>query len=261
MGWKNELDLRDWLKRVAPRLGSDRVLRWDDGLRDEDGSGACVALLDSGLCWSHPVFCGAIIRARDFTGCRDLRDPTGHGTANASLLVGQGNGWIRGLVPGSSLLFAKVLGLANRRTAVRAIARGIHWAVSQRADVIVLPFGASRGSTHIARAIRRAAASGCALFAAAGNRGPDEICFPAWHLDVTAVSSLDSDGKSQSRCCGREDVDIFAPGEDVPAVWPDGRAFLQGSSPATVLTAGVRTLLCAAAHKRLGARPQHDRPD
>jgi subtilisin family serine protease len=123
--------------------------------------------------------------------------------------------------------------------------------VSNRADVIALPFGTHRGAAPIAQAIRRSVDSGCTVLAAAGNHGPEELCFPAWLPEVTAVSALGANGEVHLHCCAREEVDIFAPGEDVPAVRPDGRARLCGSSPATVLTAGIVALRRAQLLRRI----------
>ncbi len=80
------------------------------------------------------------------------------------------------------------------------------------------------------------------VLAAAGNLGPDDLAFPASLPEVAAVSALGLDGHVLAACCARREVDFFAPGEDVPAVGPDGRVRLLGSSPATVIEAGMIAL-------------------
>lgn len=240
------LDLREWVRAFGVRAGSPRCLRWDPSLDDEDGTGVRVALVDSGLLWSHPMFEGARIQGRDFTGSGGLGDLTGHGTRNASLIIGQGRGWIRGLCPGCELLFGKALGSDESESSVRAVARGIRWAVAKGADVLVLPFGRRRGSAVVTREIRRAVDRGCTVFAAGGNRGPDEISFPAWLPQVQAVTGIGSDGKPLPICCARDEVNLYAPGHEVPAVDPDGYTTLSGSSPATVLAAGLAALRLAS---------------
>jgi len=185
------------------------------------------------------MFRGAKIQARDFTRHNDLRDPTGHGTANASLLVAQGNGWILGKVPTCILLFGKVLIQGDRYASEKAIAQGIRWAFFKGADLIVLPFGTLHGSYIIAREIRNAAQADCRILAAAGNCGPSVIAFPALLKEVIAVSALGADGNVYPGCCQRKEVDIFVPGQDIPAVNADGYVKLNGSSPAAILAAAA----------------------
>lgn len=234
------------LKAFAAASAPSNTLAWERTFDQENGAGVTIALLDSGINWSHPIFDGARIRGRDFTGAGDLFDPTGHGTANASLIVGQGPGAAFGVSHGSDLLVAKVLGRGPRWLTERAIAAAIRWAVYKKADIIALPFGSMRGARTIYRQIRRAAQKGCLLFAAAGNHGPENIRFPAWLPEVTAVSALSFNGEISPHCCSREEVNLYAWGDGVPALGLAGRTTLYGSSPATVLAAGCAALKVAA---------------
>lgn len=229
------------------------MLHWDRRCDGATGAGLRVALLDSGLNWAHPVFAGASIHGRDFTGGSSLGDRSGHGTANASLLIAQGRGGLRGLLPGCELLMAKVLGARDRGATITAVTQGLLWAAAMGADVIALPFGTCRGAGPIRDAIRRAVAGGSAVVAAAGNRGAEDLRFPAWLAEVTAVSAVGADGLVPAFCCAHPDVDAFAPGQDVPAQGDNGLALLQGTSPASVLAAAVIALQCAA-HKRACGR-------
>ena len=235
--------MREWLNRVGPAATTAlRSIHWNQQLSKRDGLGMRVALLDSGICWAHPMFEGARIRIRDFAGSHSVNDSTGHGTANTSLLVAQGHGWIRGLAPGCDLFFAKVLGTRDRHDSINAIVEGLDWAIAKGAHVIVLPLGTRHGSGSVAKVIRKAVAHGSKVFAAAGNYGPNELCFPASLPEVTAVSALCLDGRPYNLCSSNRHVDVFAPGQDVPAVRAEGRTLLQGSSPAAVLAAGVEVL-------------------
>ncbi len=180
-------DLRQWLRAFPTQTEVSKCLRWTPSLDDEDGTGIRVALVDSGLNWSHPMFEGAKIHARDFTGNGCLNDLTGHGTQNASLLVGQGNGWFRGLVPGCSLYVGKALSMNTGALCAGAVVKSIRWALAKGAHIIVLPFGRLRGSAIIAKEIRRAVHYGCTILAAAGNAGPDQLFFPAWLLMIVVL--------------------------------------------------------------------------
>jgi subtilisin family serine protease len=172
----------------------------------------------------------------------------------ASLLVGQIEGGFNGLAPRAGLLCARVIG-AGREATLDAVERAIRWAVEHGADVIVLPFGAARGTPRLGRVIRWAARGGSILLAAAGTRGPETQCFPARLDEVLAVTGTDAEGRPLPRCCAPGLADLAAPGQAIPAMGPDGPATLHGSSPAVVLAAGVAALERAAAGRRDGRTP------
>lgn len=203
------------------------------------GEGSRIVMLDSGIQWSLSVFRGAKIDGRDFTGSGCLSDPTGHGTRNASVLVGQGNGMVVGLASRSELSVGKVLGQAGRARTERAVVAGINWALAQRPDLLVLAFGSRRGSRPIREALDRVVQAGCHVLAAAGNRPGIEVAFPARLPQVRAVSVLGENGAPDARYCTAAGIDVFAPGRGIPAAGPDGPTTLSGSSIATVVLAGL----------------------
>lgn len=224
------ISLHDWVADFAGGIARSDFRRIPNGWR--------VALLDSSLCWSHPVFDGASINARDFTAGRGLSTATGHGTLNASILIGQGNGWLKGIVPNAHLIHGRVLGLPELRQTALAIAHAVRWAVHQQAESIVMPFGVRKVFHVIRDELERARSRGCTIIAAAGNRGPDVTHFPAILPFVRAVGALDATGEPLLRCCNRQ-VDLFAPGENVPAVGTYGLTTCTGTSPAAVIAAGL----------------------
>jgi subtilisin family serine protease len=237
------LDTRAVLRAFAPFVKDPRYLRWDHALESQDGTSVRIALLDSGINHYRDDLSGADLTARDFTRSGTVLDRTGHGTGNASLLVAQGHRWVRGVCPRATLMVAKVLGRQSRERSVQAIVSAVRWAIARQADVIVLPFGTSVGSRTVAAALRRAAATGCRIFAAAGNRGPSSLQFPANQPFVTAVSGARLDGVAVSLCCDTPRVDCFAPGDQVPTLGHVAPvAHTVGSSPAAVLAAGVYVL-------------------
>lgn len=138
----------------------------------------------------------------------------------------------RGLVPEAILLACDVLGGADD---ARDIAEALLWATRMGAQVAVMPFGRLTGSAAVARAVALAAAGGVALFAAAGNLGPENLTFPAWLPEVAAVTAVGPDGVLPE-CSAR--ADLAAPGDAVEASGPDGTQLMRGSSPAAVLAAG-----------------------
>lgn len=249
--------IRKTLKTFSPKIAPNNTLKWEERLDEENGIGVRITLLDSGLNWAAPVFTDARLRGRDFTGNGNLFDPTYHGSANAALLVGRTPGGAKGLSPDCELLVAKVLGQGNWKKTVIAITAALQWAIQMSSDIIVLPFGTFRGAASISREIRKAVSKGCRVFAAAGNRGRDQICFPAWLPEVTAVSALAYDGSIYPGCCALDNVDLYCWGDHVPVVGLGERIEISGSSPATVLAAGIAALQRAA--QRRAAKTKEDK--
>ncbi|GEM_PF-7017035 len=234
---KPEINLLTWLQSFNWESKSIALSLSDSFSFDTEK--VTVALADSGLMWNHPTFKGAKILAKDFSKSLNLKDRTGHGTKNASLLIGQGNGWIKGLIPNTRFLFGKVLGTQGYSKNERNIANAIRWFLKMKADIIVLPFGTTKGSVLISNEIRTALKRGCIVLAAAGNNGPEQLHFPAWLDGVLAVSGLDSNRQVIPYCCAVPEVNIFAPGVEVPTIGLNGHTTTSGSSPATLISAGL----------------------
>lgn len=231
------------------------------------GAGVRIALLDGAVDLTHPDLRAA--RVRGWAPGRGLTEPTAHATACASILVGQGVRDVIGLVPGAEVLAADVLpggaragrrgvpGPASPRGAPwgqaapapavpsdEAVVRAVRAALAWGADLLVLPFGRTRPGRRLALALRGASDRGVRVLAAAGNLGPDVLTFPASVTGVVSVTAWDAAGIAP-RCSRRGDV--AGPGDGVPVAGSTRSATLHGSSPATLLVAGVEAL-------RLGPR-------
>jgi len=232
--------------------GSPNHLQWDPSLAEYDGAGVRIALLDCGIAWHLPIFRDAKLTIQDFTATNVAYDPTGHGTKIAALLAAQDEQFFSGLVPNAELLVAKVLDAsAQRQNTANAIAKGLLWAVQNGAQIIALPLGRAEPHPAIAEAVEYAVNQGCRLFAAAGNYGPETTLFPATQNHVVAVSAIDRDGQPLEWCCQRSAVDLYAPGHQIQSMGPDGLSTISGTSPATVIAAGVEALRLSAQHKTI----------
>lgn len=236
--------LRRMLRTFAPDARDPRLLRWTSDLDAEDGRGATVAVLDSGVRPRQPAFRGGDVRTRDFTGM-GTADPDGHGTACAALLAARGEGGMVGLVPRGRLLVGRVRPGPTGPASERALAQAIEWAVCEGADVLAMPLGRVGDTPRVARAIGRALDAGAAVFAAAGNYGPDVLLFPAALPGVVAVTGAGPEGVPLGWCSRAPSIGCIAPGSAVPSVGPWGPTLVHGSSPATCLAAGVAALALA----------------
>lgn len=239
------VDCARWLS-AHPRPHCPDIEVLDHQPLEAAGSGITVALLDAPVDLSHPDLVGAdALRWSGVPGL-GLREPTAHGTACASLLVGQGAVQVRGIAPDARLLVAPVL-RADGTVCDELVARGLAWAVSQDADIVVLPFGRRRLGRRVASRVRAAVLTGVRVVAAAGSLGPDMMTFPGSVSGVLAVTGHDGTGRCPE-CSVR--ADLAAPGRDVPAAGPYGLVRMQGSAPAAVLAAGDLAVRLSAGDRR-----------
>lgn len=123
----------------APQIGAPAA--WESGL---DGTGAVVAVLDSGVDTSHPDLDeGVVIAEKDFTGSGTATDAAGHGTHVASIVAGTGeasDGANRGIAYGAKLLNGRVLN-AEGEGDMSWVIDAMEWAAAQGADVINMSLG------------------------------------------------------------------------------------------------------------------------
>mgnify|MGYP000627932670 CR=1 FL=1 len=184
----------------SPAFARGGGRRAELGLRGFDGGGVTVALLDTGVDFSHPF-----VRDRLLDGI-DVLDPEGsavarphpdepgrveqHGTHLAGLIAGSGGpGGIRGVAPGASILPIRVAGWQPSTEGFTIYGRtdqllaGLERAVDPDADGDVLdaarvavvgvtePFAAFPDGP-VARAVEGAARLDTLVVAPAGNDGP-----------------------------------------------------------------------------------------
>lgn len=129
------------------------VLKMTDGLiavgahtSPFTGQGVTIAVLDTGIDETHPVFAGKQLVKRDFTGegttPDDVRDNDGHGTHCAATACGAPVDGMRvGVAPGvTKLCVGKVLGAQGG--SLEMFLKGMLWAVfEQKALVVSMSLG------------------------------------------------------------------------------------------------------------------------
>jgi subtilisin family serine protease len=106
------------------------------------GKGTRVAILDTGIDYSHPDLRKKVVHRIDISGDGDL-DVDGHGTHVAGIIAGSGetsHGKYKGIAPEASLLNIKVLD-QNGNGRSDDLEAGLEEAVNQKADVINMSLG------------------------------------------------------------------------------------------------------------------------
>lgn len=231
------------LRSVAPALQADfdhlfepaggSLLPFAGTLAASDAAirGMRIGMVDGGVA-SHPSLRQASIEQNGFAGSPQ---PTGHGTAVASLIVGN-QGPFRGAATEASLLVADVYGGSRAAGSATVIVRALGWLASKRPQVINISLVGPQNRL-MQRAIGTLRARGINLVAAVGNDGPAAPPqFPASYPGVVAVTGVDARGKALREAGRAAHVDFAAPGADMAAALPgQGYAKVRGTSFAAPL--------------------------
>ncbi len=211
-----------------------------------------VAILDTGIDPSHPLFAGRIVAARDFIeghdGATDEAegvDTNQHGYVDGAW--GHGThvaGIVATIAPGAQLVIGRVLDSDGVGDVV-TVAAGIRWAVASGARVINLSLGSLSASSAIADALEEAEEQGVLVFASAGNWGaalPQE--YPASAEEVAAVAASDAYGNPAPWSSYASYVALSAPGVAIRSAYPGSTYRLwSGTSMSTPFVSGAAALV------------------
>lgn len=215
------------------------------------GNGHVIGMIDGGVA-SHPSLAGSAIEQNGFAGGPK---PTGHGTAVASLLVGN-QGSFRGAASGARLYVADVYGGSNAAGSASAIVQALGWLASHGPQVINVSLVGPPNAV-VARAIGAVQRRGIRVVAAVGNDGPAAPPqYPASYPGVIAVTAVDAKGRALPEAGKAAHLDFAAPGADMAAALPgQGYARVRGTSFASPLAAARLALDGSPERLAAEARP------
>ena len=195
-----------------------------------DGTGVRVAVVDTGIA-DHADLAGHVVASNDFVGTPGTHF---HGTNVAGIIAATANNGIgvRGVAPGVSLLDARVcMDVSAYGCPSDLVAKGILWAVTERADIINLSLGGDYDEA-VAAAVAYALSQNVVVVAASGNtacrhmlsgylggEGPNGNCLSSssssnWpaNLDgVIAVAAIHGDGTRASYSSYGPQIALGAP--------------------------------------------------
>ncbi|MBB6476163.1 S8 family serine peptidase [Sphaerisporangium rubeum] len=235
------------------------------------GEGVTVAVLDTGVDPSVPVLRGKVTVAPDMKSSMydDAPRQGSHGTAMASVIAGSGqDGGLRGVAPDARILSVPVIADEEQDDdeavepddgvgpmAESPLSRGLRYATDNGAQVISMSLGAYGSQRPDREAIAYALSRGVVLVAASGNDGDSVYAkehgtsfwsFPAGYPGVIGVGAVDKKLKPTEFSSDNLSVMVAAPGEDVPAMFPNGGyGLVEGTSVSAALVAGVVALIKA----------------
>ncbi len=216
-------------------------------------------MIDTPVDVSHSAFRGRRIVYESFLTGAKRPASASHGTAVASLLVGEPSpDGFGGLLPEAALFAANIF---ERKTWWRtrgdlfALLRALDWLAGERVDVINLSFEMGE-NTILLKALDKAANKGLMLTAPAGNQGPGSTpAYPAAHPRVLTATAVDSNLRAYRHANQGDYIDFAAPGVRLWTAVPGGGEFQSGTSFAVpFLTAAAALRLADGAQLELVRR-------
>jgi hypothetical protein len=195
-----------------------------------------VGLLDTGVDISHPAFHDATIRS---FGCADKLFPAAHGTAVASLLVGQAPGF-SGVQPEALLFAADVYCGQPTGGAVDALIGAFAWMVQEQVPVINVSLVGPK-NLMLQQVVSQLVAGGFIIVAAVGNDGPAAApLYPAAYPNVVGVTAVDLHHRVLIEALRGPQVMFASMGADLAAAGMDhGYVAVRGTSFAAPFVAGL----------------------
>lgn len=224
------------------------------------GAGVEVAVIDSGIDYTHPDLDANYAGGYDFVNEDPYpMDDNGHGTHVAGTIAAEDNGTgVVGVAPGAQVYGLKVLG-ADGSGSYDDIVAALDWIVAQNAmgatniQVTNNSYGSSGDPGETVRqAFDSSYAAGVLHIAAAGNSGnpagrSDSVIYPARYASAVAVAAVDSSDARASFSSTGPDVEVAAPGVAIPSTVPGGGyESWSGTSMASPHVAGTAALLIAS---------------
>lgn len=225
-------------------IGADRA--WAVGR----GEGVRVAVMDTGVDLEHPDLKPNLAGGYNaLAPGRAPADDNGHGTHVTGTLaaVNDARG-VAGVAPAARVYAVKVLDRWGSGF-LSDLVEGLGFCIREGIRVVNLSLGTREDNQTFRDAVRNALAAGLLLVAAAGNDGPGEntVDFPARYADVLAVAAVDAAGRLARFSSRGPEVDLAAPGVEVPSTWLGGTyRSLSGTSMASPHVAGAAALTLGA---------------
>ena len=238
-----------------------------------DGDGATVAILDTGVDWTHPALRpayrglradGSVEHEANWYDAVDgtlgePSDPNGHGTHVAGTIVGQDG---IGVAPGARWLAVRAF-QADGSATLSMVHRAFQWLLAPDGDPALAPdivngsWGGAAQNRAFLEDVNALHAAGIITAFSVGNLGPEAgvITAPASYTETIAVAASDRldevawfSSYGPSQLTQRIKPTLAAPGTRTLSTLPGGQyGYLNGTSMASPHVAGALALLRSAA--------------
>lgn len=229
------------------------TIRLVDAHTESLGDGVLIAVIDSGLSTSHPVFAASAILpgidyVNDGMGMSDLgngSDDDGDGSIDE--LAGHGTyitGLIATIAPNATILPLRAIDTDGHGT-IFAVASALIEARAQGADIINLSFGTAEDIGAIQPLLETLVNDGVLVVVSAGNSGAiGQGPFPASMNGVCAVAATDQYDVKASFSNAGNFVSLCAPGVGIVSSYPGGGYVVaDGTSASAAIISGTAALV------------------
>ncbi|MGB5984599.1 MAG: S8 family peptidase, partial [Desulfobacterales bacterium] len=220
-----------------------------------------VAILDTGVNYTHPDLVGSIAGGVDMVGTDSgiPMDNHGHGTHVAGTIVSQH----AGVTPGKANIYAVRILNDDGSGEVATLLMGLEWAIKMQMDIISMSVSYREDNPAVRQAVAMAHQYGIIMVSAAGNHSNWEdndtssgdggsgdggsgdtegydpsidyypVMYPAAYPEVIAVGAMDTWEAQASFSNDGPEVDVLAPGVDIMStVGANSYALCNGTSMA-----------------------------
>ena len=222
------------------------------------GADNVIAVLDTGVQFSHPDLAGRLLPGHDFVNSdSNASDDNGHGTWVSGIIAARVNDGYgtAGISWSDKILPVKIMS-ATGSGFTSTLISGLRYAADQGADVINMSIGGYPSSTSVQDAVNYAWTKGAVLVGAAGNNRLEQSHYPASHANVISVSATQMDDEFTNWSNYGPKVDVSAPGGSVlttncdrgitaSCAYYGSHIVISGTSFAAPNTAGVVALIRA----------------
>jgi len=211
----------------TPDADIDAPEAW--AISDGSGSIVTVAVIDTGIDYTHPDLAANYVGGDDFVfHDSDPMDDHGHGTHVAgTIAAAMGNltgtparpEGVVGVAPHARIRAYKVCradGTCDDFAIQQAIAR----AITDGVNIINMSLGDTVYSQSLDDAVQDAWNAGLVIVAGAGNNDTTELFYPAASEHVISVAAFDEDHRRPSFSNYGDWVDIAAPGNVIVSTYP-----------------------------------------
>lgn len=251
--------LQDALPELADRLDRNHIYAPQTGAKEPlsetkvpQWRSLCTApvrvgMVDTSIATDHRVFESAQVVQERFLALAEmegsLAEPMIHGTAVASLLVGNRPGQWPARLPQATIFNASVFYDRDRTLSGATLGHlleGLNWLAGQDLSVINISL-TGPDNQLLAAAVSRLRERGVLMVAAVGNQGPSAPpLYPAAYTEVIGVTAADSSGKLYRWANRGEQVMFASNGVTVPVAHPDaGMVADSGTSLASPVVAAA----------------------